>query len=224
MVSVKNSFILLIITFLLIGCAREEEGVIEYNITYAQSKEDNPLINLMPTSMDFYFKDQKVLTQIEGWMGIFRSVQLSDLEDSTNVLMMKLLDKKYYYVRHLSEDPLGFETLDIKKIDHFNNDTVYKGYKCKKARVYMNDSLSTVFDLLYTDEISIPAPNRNNPFSDIPGVLMQFRMDFKGISLKLDFKEYRDTIFPETTFAIPSDYEKLSRQEMADFFNELNAI
>ncbi len=224
MVSFRTTSLIFVIIVLFISCTHDDEGVIEYNITYEQSSDDNPLINLMPTSMDFYFKDQKVLTQIQGWMGIFKSIQLSDLEDSTNVLMMKLLDKKYYYVRHLRDEPLGFETLNIKNIDYLDNDTVYKGYNCNRARVYMNDSAKTVFDLLYTNEIKIPSPNRNNPFSEIPGVLMQFRMEFKGIELRLDFKEYRDTVFPKTTFAVPSSYEKISRKEMSDFFNELNAI
>ncbi|ALO13958.1 hypothetical protein L21SP5_00278 [Salinivirga cyanobacteriivorans] len=224
MVWLKTILFSLLIIVLLNGCTRNQEGVIEYNISYDQSPDDNPLINLMPTSMDFYFKDQKVLTQIQGWMGIFKSIQLSDLEDSTNVLMMKLLDKKYYYVRHLKDAPLAFETLDIKNIEYLKKDTVYKGFNCNRARVYMNDSAATKFDLLYTDEIDIPSPNRNNPFIEVPGVLMQFRMEFKGISLQLDFKDYRDTVFPETTFAIPASYEKISRKEMSDFFNELNAI
>ena len=215
---------LLIINILFLSCKKSNEGVIRYNITYEQSKADNPLINLMPTSMDFYYEDQKILSQIEGWMGIFKSIQLSDLEDSTNVLMVKLLDKKYYHVRQLSEDPLDFEKLDIKRLVFSDNDTIYKGYQCKKVQVVMNDSAKTIYNMLYTNDINIPKPNRNNPFSDVPGVLMRFNMKIKGIKLHLDFEEARDTTFPQGTFTIPADYKKVSREKLSDFFNELNAI
>ncbi len=217
-------FIFLIIIMLATSCTPDKEGVIEYNITYKQTKDDNPLINLMPTTMDFYFKNDKILTQIEGWMGIFKSIQLSNLEDSSNVLMMKLLDKKYYYKRQLSDEPLSFEKLDIKQIDYPDNDTIYKGYNCKCVKVVMNDSLSTTYNLLYTNDIKVVSPNRNNPFDEVPGVLMRFHMNLKGLSLQLEFESYRDTVFPEGTFQIPNDYKEISREEMTNFFNELNAI
>ncbi|PLX18610.1 MAG: hypothetical protein C0599_11990 [Salinivirgaceae bacterium] len=208
----------------MVGCAKKNEGVIEYKITYKQSKEDNPLINLMPTSMEYYFKDRKILTQIEGWMGVFKSIQISDLSDSSNVLLMKLLDKKYYYRRSLSELPLDFEDLKIDNIEYLSEPIDFKGYKCKQVRIKMADSLNSEYLFYYTNDIPVLEPNRNNPFKEIPGVLMRFNMSLQGLSLQLEFENYRDTVFPESVFKIPSDYKEISREEMNQFFNELNAM
>jgi hypothetical protein len=217
--------ILFLITIsLLVGCSKKNEGVIEYKITYTQSKEDNPLINLMPTSMEFYFKDNKILTQIEGWMGVFKSIQISDLNDSSNVLLMKLLDKKYYFKRSLNEAPLDFEKLSIKNIEYLDKPIDFKGYKCNQVKIKMADSLNSEFVFYYTNDIPVLQPNRNNPFNEIPGVLMRFNMSLQGLSLQLEFEKYRDTVFPENAFKIPSDYKEISREEMNQFFNELNAM
>lgn len=215
---------LLIIIYLIIGCAKKNQGIIEYSITYNQSKEENPIINLMPNSMEFLFKDDLVLTQIEGWMGVFRSIQISNLEDSSNVLLMKLLDKKYYYKRSLNEEPLDFEKIDIKSIEYLDDQIDYKGYNCNRVRIKMNDSTNTEYIFYYTNDIKVKDPNRNNPFKEIPGVLMRFNMSLQGLSLQLDFKDYRDTVFSEETFNIPDDFSEISREEMNEFFNELNAI
>jgi uncharacterized lipoprotein YehR (DUF1307 family) len=224
MTNLTKTVTLLVIITLLVGCSTKNEGVIEYNITYKQSKEENPIINLMPTSMEFYFQDDLVLTQIQGWMGVFKSIQISNLKDSSNVLLMKLLDKKYYYKRSLSDDPLDFEKLEISNIEHLKEVVDYKGYKCNKVRIQMNDSAKSEFVFYYTKDIPVKEPNRNNPFSSIPGVLMKFNMSLQGLSLQLDFKDYRDTVFPENTFLIPSDYTEISKEEMNQFFNELNAM
>jgi hypothetical protein len=216
--------LVLIITFLVLGCTKKNEGVIVYDITYKQSKEENPIINLMPTTMEFYFKDDLILTQIEGWMGVFKSIQISNLSDSSNTLLMKLLDKKYYYKRSLSDTPLDFERLKINNVEYLKEKVIYKGYDCNQVRIEMEDSLSSEFVFYYTEIFAVISPNRNNPFNEIPGVLMRFNMSLQGLSLQLDFKEYRDTVFPENTFDIPNDYLEISREEMNQFFNELNAM
>lgn len=210
---------------LVTGCSKSTEGVVEYKITYDQTKEENPLVNLMPTTMKIYFNEQVILTQIEGWMGIFKSHQLSDLNDSSNVLLMKLLDKKFYYKRKLSEPPLDFEKLNIVRMDYLEADTIFKGYKCKQVIVdVIEDSIPKQYSLLYTNDIKINAPNRNNPFHEIPGVLLTFKMNFKGMSMNLEFISHRDTVFPENTFKIPGDYKELSRDEMTTFFQELTTL
>jgi len=221
----KIVLIFSVIVVVVSSCSQKDEGVIEYKITYEQSKEENPLVNLMPTQMNFFFTEDMILTQIEGWMGIFKSHQLSSLQDSTNILLMKLLDKKYYYKRKLSEAPLGFEKVDILKLEYLEKDTLYKGYKCKKVLAnVMVDSMRRQFCFLYTNDIKVNSPNRNNPFSQIPGVLMKFNMSFRGIAMQLDFKDYRDTTFTESTFAIPTDYQELSREEMTEFFTKISTL
>ncbi|MDA3866754.1 MAG: hypothetical protein PF489_08415 [Salinivirgaceae bacterium] len=215
----------LVIFVVFSSCSQKNQGVIEYTITYEQSKEENPLVNLMPTQMNFYFTDDKVLTQIEGWMGIFKSHQLSSLQDSTNILLMKLLDKKFYFTRKLSEDPLAFEKVNILKLDYIEKDTLYKDYKCKQVLAeVMVDSVRRQFRFLYTNDIKVNSPNRNNPFSQIPGVLMKFNMNFRGIAMQMEFKDYRDTTFTESTFEIPADYKEVSREEMTDFFTNISAL
>lgn len=225
MFSIRNVFVFALVLILFASCSKSDQGVIEYKITYDQTKEENPLVNLMPTEMMVYYTDKVILTQIEGWMGIFKSHQLSNLTDSSNVLLMKLLDKKYFYRRSMSDAPLSFESLDIINLTYLDRDTVFRGYLCKQVLVEMlEDSLPKKYMLLYTNDIKVNSPNRNNPFYNIPGVLMNFRMDFKGMSMNLEFVRHRDSIFPENTFAIPSDYKELSREGMTTFFMELTAL
>lgn len=225
MQTIKHNIFVIFILVLVVGCSKPKEGVVEYKITYDQTKEENPLVNLMPTTMKIYYNDQSILTQIEGWMGIFKSHQLSDLSDSTNVLLMKLLDKKYFFKRKMSEAPLSFENLNIVQMNYVNRDTVFKGYNCKQVLVdIMEDSVLMRYKLLYTEDIHIVSPNRNNPFYEIPGVLLNFKMNFKGMSMNLEFLSYRDTVFPENTFKIPDDYKELSREDMTKFFQELTSL
>ena len=218
----RNVIYISFVTILLFSCVKKKDGIIKYSIEYGVSKDENPLINLLPKEMTYYFHDDVIMSSIEGWMSVFKSIQISNLADSTNTIILKLLDKKYYFKRKFSEPPLSFENITIRKIEKIDSVFMFKNYKCKKAIVYFNDTIEKPFEIFYTNDIKVKEPNRNNPFRSIPGVLMRFKMEIKSIPTYLEFESFQDTILDKKTFNIPPDYSKMSRNEMEDFFSELN--
>ena len=68
-------------------------------------------------------------------------------------------------------------------IKYLKTDKVIAGYKCKLARVFIED-VPTPIDVYYTEDIHIENPNRNTPFSEINGVLLEFETTMNQYSVK----------------------------------------
>lgn len=197
------------------------EGIITYDISYFQTEKENPLISLLPTQMTITFKDDKAISVFEGWMGIFSSCLITDVSEGENTTLMKLSDKKYYYISSINEPFIGKEndSISIRNSDEFKE---IGGYKCYKSEVEVSNSENNTFDIYYTEELKLKYPNINSPFKDLQGVLMEFQMEINSIEMKLTFNNINTNKVPDSVFSIPAGYNLISRTEMEKILSEIS--
>lgn len=197
-----------------------DEGVMKYKITYLEDKSKNPLIALLPSHLEMHFKDNSVLLNVKGWMGIFESSFIKNYETGELITTMKMMSRKYYYLNGGEKGYMG----DTKYNDIiFEFDDVKKeiiGFDCKHA-VATVPAENLTFDLFFTEEIAIEEPNLNTVFEEIPGVLMEFHMDMNGIPMHLIATELNECEVPEFNFAVPKDYERVEKHEIDTILSSL---
>jgi hypothetical protein len=215
---------------LLLACKMEmtndiiDEGIITYDIIYFETEQENPLISLLPTDMTITFKDDKAISVFEGWMGIFSSCLITDIGEEENMTLIKLSDKKYYYVSDINEPVIGNE-YDSIIVKNFTDTKNIAGFDCQKSNVSIIDSSSSKnssFDIFYTNEIKLKYPNINSPFKNIDGILMEFQMEINNIEMKLVFNNIKQEKIPDSAFNVPEGYNNIDRDKMKEILNSVS--
>jgi GLPGLI family protein len=225
-----SHFPILILILLLFFCSCREltdekyisEGIIEYEIDYPETESDNVMIALMPKTMEFKFKKEKVLIDFNGGMGLFKATFVSNLKDQSMLHMVKILNKKYaiFY----SSDELGSinnEMPDLE-IEYLDDIKTIAGYECKRAIIKLKDDGQTSFDIYYTNDINLKSPNWSTPYSEIGGVLMEYQLKRYDITMKFTARTVMKATIAEENFIKPDDYKIITKEEMDQLFLNLN--
>jgi GLPGLI family protein len=230
----KFAYLLIVSLVIIVSCNNEGgnaengvqdvQGMIVYDITYLQDESENSLISLLPDSMIYMFKNNSIVQIIEGWGKVFTMMGIVDYEKGTNSALLKVLGKKYHFETPLtSDESFGFDLLNGMEIEYIENETKeISGFLCKKAIVHFTDTvLQSPIEVFYTEDIKIENPNRNNPFKEIPGVLMEYQMSFQRIPMVMKFKYLENIKVKDSEFQVPDDFTKVSKDEMQQFINTL---
>jgi len=225
--SIKKIGIIIIFLFVVLsschiklGKKGMDEGIIKYQITYLQSESDNPIISLMPTYLNMSFKNNSVLMEVEGWMGVFKSSFIKQFDLNRSVTVLKVMNKKYYVINTGTADFMGMKAFDSIQITFDEQSKVILDFQCKHCQVVIPDK-NLAFDVFYTDEIHIDNPNAQTPFHKIPGVMLQFQIVANGIPMTLIASEINESEVSDEVFFIPKGYEEVTQETIDKIFSEL---
>ena len=198
---------------LLVGCGKSgvNEGVIKFDITFnEQERKTNSVIDLLPTNMEQMFKDGSSKCKMEGFMGMFLTALISNTHTKTNSYIFKVMTDKNYCQTKFGVKTLGFDPFPGMHLKKTMETKEIAGYKAKKVKVTFDDPKISGYDIYYTDEISIENPNWSNPYTEIKGVLLEFRIRMKGITMIVKAKEVVKKEIPDSEFEIPDGFKNVA--------------
>ena len=221
----KKSTIIIFLFLLINSCTVKErvinEGVLEYNVEYLTSKEENPIVNLLPPSMYIKFKNNNTYTLIKGWMGVFSLSYISNSEKETNTTLLKIMNQKYYYSSQFNDTNFVFDDFEGMNLQFTNATKKILGYNCKKVIVTFQNTNTPPFDVYYTNEIKIKNATFNTPFKNIDGVLMEFNIRMSQIPMRLTISKVKSVEVSDDVFDIPPSYIKVERKKIQNILDSL---
>ena len=198
------------------------EGIIKYEISYLEDEDSNPLVSILPTTLELKFKNNKSVTKVVGWLGLFSSIYITDADLGLNFTLLKLMNKKYSY-KSLINDPIpGYDTPHNFNVEFTNERKTILGYHCKKAILTIPGNEWSPLEIYYNDKFSV-----NNYFLDnlyqkkIPGFLFEFPIKLNGIEMHLRIKSIVPCTIPENEFEIPEDYMDVSKETMQEIIESI---
>lgn len=192
-------------------------GTITFNINYLCSEKDNPMISLLPTSMQVKFKNDNISLSTEGYLGLFSTRFISQATSPNSHFLLKVLNNKFDYQFPRQELAFIYEDNKEMKIEYSDSTKNIAGYSCNMAKVYLKKSPQTPITIFYTKEIQLKDPNRNTPFYQLKGVLLEFRVRMYGIDTHIQATEIKEGPIDDSEFIVPRDYKKVTRQEIQQF-------
>ena len=205
------------------GCSSSDsdlhEGVITYKITFLDDKKDQPIIDMLPEKMSVLFKDNKTLTRIDGYLGIFSLSYLSVPDKGINYTIMRIIDKKYIYRAPAGKPAFGYADMGALKLRYLNETREIAGHLCNKAIASSPEMNYEPLVLYYTYEVDIEQPNANNPFGEVDGVLMQFQLRLENINMRMQATSVQHQAIDPSYFEPPSDCEELSYAQMQEIIH-----
>lgn len=196
------------------------EGTMKYNITYLEDENENPIISLMPSKLNMSFKNNSVIMEVEGWMGVFKSSFIKNSFKNEAITLLKMLNKKICFRDTGSTSFLGFDGYNNAAITFDDKTKKILDFTCKHASVTIVDK-NLSFDIYYTEEIKIDKPNEFTPYANVPGVLMEFQIEINGIPMYLIVSEVVKREISNDIFNVPTGYEDVPREELEKIFSSL---
>ena len=199
----------------------QEEGQIEYKVSYPKMDKNNFMLDFMPRKMVMKFKDDVYSTNLSAGMGMFKSSFICDQNNNQFIQQVKLINKKYALLldeKGIKESISKNPTFSIEHTTEIKN---ILGYNCKKAIITVNNEKQDAFIVYYTDKIGLKTPNWCNEFSEIDGVMLEYQYEKYDVCMrftasKIEFKEIDDS-----EFEISKDYKLISEPEMDKEMKEI---
>jgi hypothetical protein len=199
----------------------EAEGLIRFNIAYNQDQVGAYSANVLPKQMTMEFGDGKVMNTIEGGLGFFCLVHVSDTRNMQHTTWLKFIDNRYIFEGKRKESPCCFGMLDGMKLIYTDSIKDIVGFPCLNAIASFPEGGIESFDIWYTEELGIRNPNSNTPFSDIPGVLLEFNTLMGNANMHMVATAYEARHIPPKQFQPPRNYKPVSKAEIEKILNAL---
>jgi hypothetical protein len=221
----KYTFLALLI-FLSAACGKKlspekTEGRIRYRISYEKAEVGGYSANVLPREMSMEFSGDMVRNTIEGGLGFFSLVHVTDLRFSQHTTWLKFIDKRYIYEGEKREKPCCFGMLDGMVLEYTDSTKEIAGLKCQHAVAIFPGNGIKPFDVWYTDEIKVKNPNNNSPFMEIPGVLLEFNTLMGNANMHMEAIQYEARKIPQKQFQVPKNYRPVTKAEMESILNAL---
>lgn len=197
------------------------EGRIDFDISYSQDKIGNHSTNMMPQRMRMEYKDHFSKNTIEGGLGFFSLVNIADNRNFRNTTCLRFIDKKYVFKGEKKEPPCCFGKLEGMQLEFTGKTREIAGLSCKHALASFPDDDIESFDIWYTEEIPLNHPNGNSPFSDIPGVMLEFNTIMGNITMHVRATKYESVRIQDSEFKSPDNYRSVTRVEMEKIIHAL---
>jgi GLPGLI family protein len=197
------------------------EGKIRFRITYEQSRVGGYSSTVLPKEMIMEFSNDMVRNTIEGGLGFFSLVNVSDLRNHQNTTWLKFIDKKYIYFGEKKESPCCFGILDGMQLSFTDSIKDIAGLECMQAIASFPGNGIEPFNIWYTTELGLSNPNSNSPFREIPGVLLEFSTLMGNANMHMVATGFGPQHIPQKVFQPPKNFRPVSKDEMDRILNAL---
>lgn len=218
------AYIPLFLVVLLTSCGGggHNEGILKFDIAYLEAeKKEMPVIGLLPTEMEQTFKNGSSKSEIKGFMGMFLSAYISNNEEKTNAILFGVMSEKNCCITKFGEPTLGFDAMPGMHIEITKEKKEIAGLKAQKANISFDDPTVPAYEVWFTNEIKIDNPNWHTPYREINGVLLQYKVKMKGITMILKAKELKQAEVDPKVFNIPDGFKKVSPEKLSSIVDEM---
>lgn len=198
----------------------QNEGTITYKIEFnEEEKAERSIIGLLPETMKFYYKDKSSSMEISAF-GMFRCAYISNLQKKTNSVLFYFMPKKFECSAKFGENMIGFDPMPGLIITPTTEEKEMFGLTAQKVHVSFTDTTKDDYDIWYTKDIKVHEPNWHTPYKDIDGVLLDYRIALKGISMHITVNDISDLAVDSAKFLVPKDFAKVDVDSMNAIFDE----
>lgn len=196
------------------------QGTIEYDISYIENNSNGISERILPKKMVVTFNDQFVMQRIDGLMGLFSIFHITCHKERTNNTYLKVGPYKYTYKGSPDEMAAGFGFNEKKEIKTEEGYFRIAGFDAQKALVTKPGSYNETYTVFYSNDFPLQNINKFNPYKEIEGILLDFRLEINGLKMHLVAKEAKFNEIDEKIF-FPEDYRRISRKDMDELINAL---
>ncbi|MBI2270213.1 MAG: hypothetical protein HYU69_07630 [Bacteroidetes bacterium] len=196
-----------------------DEGLIEYEVTPVDP--GNVLSAMAPNSMTLKFKNDLCVAEMETGMSAVGIKFISDNKKNVFTQLVRIFDRRYTCsadAENLTDIFKNVPKYSVKKVEEYKT---IAGIKCQKVEIFEKGKNNHLFDVYFTDVFKLKKPNWWNEFSEINGMLMEYRMKRFNLELSFIAKKFDQVHIDTIEFSTKGDYKRISQDELDSYFDEL---
>jgi len=195
-------------------------GRIDYQITYLNDDLDKKTRNILPSKMKLYFNNKHASNNIEGFMGMYKLNAFTNFHTRKCSTLLKVFDQHYTFKGSRDEQMCCFDTMDDMEITETDETKMIAGFECRKAIVRLPSS-NELYNIYYTNQITLKHPNATNPYRKIKGVLMEFELKLVHLNMRFVAESYHNLDSSDIEPRLNDECKQVSRSQMTQILNKL---
>jgi GLPGLI family protein len=213
---------LFLLLLLISGCntkgkkdALISEGLVKYTISYSPEIQKETFAFLLPEEMTYYFNPDNERISFTGKLGFYSLDFISNHTNDSSSTLLKIINKKMFVPSDEGTNIFIFRNIKNSKVE-FQKDTIRTilGYEAHKATIQIDNSHHSEIVVWYTSEISTKTTNKNTPFAEIPGVMLEYAIYYNNVIFTLKPKAVEKVKLSEKLFSVPDDYTATTIDEI----------
>jgi len=222
-----HRLVLLVLIPLLFSCRSNQstdtnQGIITYKIGYSEKIKSKTFGAFLPTTMVTTYKKGDYKLDIKGELSLYSLEYISHLNGDSSATLFRIFDKRMFHKHGKGEFLFLFQEHQESSLEFLDDEIkTIAGIDCKKVMVHFSNPDIESISVYYTEEIDFKRPKENSPFDDIPGMLMAFGLNFKGLRLNFEAQTVDYKKVDDKTFAIPEEYSPSDHGEISDLVSTL---
>ncbi len=198
----------------------QNEGTITYKIEFSEEeKAERSIISLLPETMKYYYKDNSSSMEISAY-GFFRTAYISNVKEKLNSVVFYCMPKKFACSAKFGEKMIGFDPMQGIILTPTEEKKEIFGLTAEKIHVSFQDTTKEEYDIWYTKDLKVHNPNWHTPYRDVDGVLLDYRIALKDISMHIAISEISDKVVDSAKFIVPKDFKMVEVDTMNAIFDE----
>lgn len=190
-----------------------KEGRVYYSLTYPYYT-DEFMVVLLPDVMTMEFKNNVYKNTVSKG-GLFTTTLISDCNKKELVLMLDFGSKKIYTKLDSIQIKDYLKNYPIPDLLNLATNDSLGGLHCEKYQaVYQTLEDGYDCEIYTTDEIDITESNWCNPFSELPGVMMEYEVAQYGLVTRMKADSVAQETVSDDVFVVPGDFKEVSLEQM----------
>jgi GLPGLI family protein len=196
---------------------RPLKGRIIYKISYPGSNVDLAELQQLPDKAVVFTKKNQVRTELSGQTAGLYQVKISDADSKNISTLMEIQKEKYVIKRSFPEIQNALRNMPQPEFEFTNDTKMIMGYTCKKAIARVTDMFGVEHQsiIYYTTEIPGAAFNFDNPYTEIPGLMLEYEIRVGQLNIRYEAQSLKKKVFvANRRFDVPRDYQLITYDEL----------
>ena len=190
-------------------------GVITYVIDYPAQITNSPTGNLMPDKMMLSFNEHQIHYNFKGSFNVFSLDFYSPYPEDSCATVFRFMNNKMVSKGSVNSNFFIFDEGTTPRIKFNKKERkMIAGMACKKGEVTFKNF--PPIEIYYTDSINLHNPNRHTPFENVPGVMLEFSVDYNGVRFHFKADKVDYSIPKKSEFDLPQNAKNIQRSEIED--------
>ncbi|MBI9062466.1 MAG: hypothetical protein JEZ14_10800 [Marinilabiliaceae bacterium] len=219
---IKDLLLFVIVLFVLSSCnldnsSSKNEGIVTYAIEYPHQADQKGFTAFLPSELITYYKDDHFKLKFKSEFNIYNLEFISRSQGDSCFTLFKIFDKRLFYAMGQNEELFLFNDLGPSDLVIFNDSTkIIAGINCTKAMLQFEDTSAPDIEIYFSEEINISRPNRHSPFSQVPGLMLEFSMEYQNMHMQIKAQNVSLKKIDSQEFHLPDSYKKTKQDEIKD--------
>lgn len=188
------------------------EGQITYAIDY-KSEVDPQMKAQLPTEIVMFIKGTN--TRMEQISPMGKVVVINNSQTKLQSVLLDIMGQKYALKTTAEETEKSLAEMEKATVAATTETKTIAGQNCVKYDITFKGKTESYWA---TKELDLITPNWNMPWSEVPGILMEYTQEQGEVKQSIIAKEVKKEKVKDSMFEVPAEYQVMSMEEFKSMF------